>query len=226
MMTQKFNHIALPTSQEITQVNIDGKRYYDTPEGTFPSITNVLSTGPTPDWLVKWRTKPEAPYIMRMAIMRGSKFHEMVATHLNNQRLGPITDYGLLAYSLFDLAQPVFDNISNIRGIELPLYNSKWQVAGTADTICNYSDVPSIVDWKTTRKIYDDVNSNFWLQSSFYAYSFTQMYGIPIKQVVIVQVSEEGELKISKDNPKNHLQELENVIQVYKSSNGHQPGVH
>ena len=106
MMTQKFNHITLPTSQEITQVNIDGKRYYDTPEGTFPSITNVLSTGPTPDWLVKWRTKPEAPYIMRMAIMRGSKFHEMVATHLNNQRLGPITDYGLLAYSLFDLAQP------------------------------------------------------------------------------------------------------------------------
>ncbi len=49
-----FTHILHPEITKIKQVNIDGVRYYDTPDGTLISITSLLKNF-TPEGILQWR---------------------------------------------------------------------------------------------------------------------------------------------------------------------------
>jgi len=49
-----FTHLLHPEIPKIKQVNIDGVRYYDTPDGTLISITSLLKNF-TPQGILDWR---------------------------------------------------------------------------------------------------------------------------------------------------------------------------
>ena len=75
---------------EILTENINGKRFYVTPEGEkYPSITTVLS-GRNSEGLVRWRQSvgnDVANNIMRTAAKRGTAVHTLVENYLNNEEL-------------------------------------------------------------------------------------------------------------------------------------------
>ena len=49
-----FTHLPKGELSEIKQIKVDGVRHYETPDGTFISITSLLKNY-TPDGILSWR---------------------------------------------------------------------------------------------------------------------------------------------------------------------------
>jgi hypothetical protein len=131
----------------------------------------------------------------------------VVELALSNKPLGDITDYGVLPVALFDMMQPALDKIDQIRALEQPLYSAELGIAGTADTVCSYDGIPSVVDYKTSSKIREDVERHM-IQGAFYASAWTWQTKMPIDQVVIIMAAEDGRMQVFKDKPSAHLDKL------------------
>ena len=83
--------------------------------------------------------------------------------------------------------------VNNILAQECSLYTDKYKVAGRVDCIAKYNGVPSIIDFKTsTKERNDDWNESYYIQASAYAEMFEERTGIPINQIVILVVTEDG----------------------------------
>ena len=204
-----YSHAECPPLPVLTQSNIGGKRHYLTPDGAFISITSLLSSQ-VPDSIISWRESignDVADHIMRTAGRRGTRVHKLVELALSNKSLGDITDYGVLPVALFDMMQPALDKIDQIMALEQPLYSAELGIAGTADTVCSYDGVPSVVDYKTSSKIREDVERHM-IQGAFYASAWTWQTKMPIDQVVIIMAAEDGRMQVFKDKPSAHLDKL------------------
>lgn len=190
-----FEHqtVSLP---ELTTQTINKKRFYVCEDGTlYPSITTVLSKWKK-EGLVKWRQKvgdDVANYIMRTAAARGNAVHHMCEDFLNNIEINK-EDRDFLPYMLFSQLKPVLEkNITNIYSQECGLYSDKYRVAGRVDCIADWDGVPSIIDFKTSRsERNDNYNESYYMQASAYAEMFEERTGIAINQIVILVVTEDG----------------------------------
>jgi len=204
-----YSHAECPPLPVLTQTTINGKRHYVTPDGAFISITSLLSSQ-VPDSIISWRESignDVADHIMRTAGRRGTRVHKLVELALSNKPLGDITDYGVLPVALFDMMQPALDKIDQIMALEQPLYSAELGIAGTADTVCSYDGVPSVVDYKTSSKIREDVERHM-IQGAFYASAWTWQTKMPIDQIVIIMAAENGRMQVFKDKPSAHIDKL------------------
>ena len=211
-----YRHAECPPLPVLTQTTINGKRHYVTPDGAFISITSLLSSQ-VPDSIISWRESignDVADYVMRTAGRRGTRVHKLVELALSNKPLGDITDYGVLPVALFDMMQPALDKIDQIMALEQPLYSAELGIAGTADTVCSYDGVPSVVDYKTSSKIREDVERHM-IQGAFYASAWTWQTKMPIDQVVIIMVAEDGGMQVFKDKPSAHLGKLQDLVEQH-----------
>ena len=211
--TKAYSHAECPPLPVLTQTNIGGKRHYVTPDGAFISITSLLSSQ-VPDSIISWRENignDVADHIMRTAGRRGTRVHKLVELALSNKPLGDITDYGVLPVALFDMMQPALDKIDQIMALEQPLYSAELGIAGTADTVCSYDGVPSVVDYKTSSKIREDVERHM-IQGAFYASAWTWQTKMPIDQIVIIMAAENGRMQVFKDKPSAHLDKLRELV--------------
>ena len=112
---KSFDHVKLNTElPDISTQNIEGKRFYVTPEGNkYPSITTVLS-GRSKEGILKWRQSvgnDVANQIMRSAAKRGTAVHQLVEDYLNNEEL---SKQDVLPVALFSILKPELDNINNV----------------------------------------------------------------------------------------------------------------
>jgi len=184
---------------EVSTKTVNRKRFYLTPEGgIFPSITTVLSVRKR-EGLSEWRKRvgdDVANYISRTAANRGTKVHQMVEDFLNNQEVEK-DNRAFLPFCLFQQLKPHLEaNINNIYAQECGLWSDKYQVAGRVDCIAEYNGVPSIIDFKTSRsERNDDWNLDYYIQASAYAEMFEERTGTPIEQIVILVVTEDGQVQ-------------------------------
>ena len=224
LINSKFNYIGTPTGYpHIRQTSVNGKRAYQTADGTYPSITQVLSSV-VPPGILEWRKSvgdDVANYVMRVAAKRGRGVHSMLRQQLTGSPIhGMVAEYGLLESALYRLMQPAVQRIDDIRGIEIPVYSSKLCVAGMADVIADFDGIPSVVDWKTATRLYDEINKSYILQATFYAVAWEELTGEKLDQIVIVVASEQGLVQVFKDKPSDHVRELRKVIREYRKSHG------
>ena len=162
-----------------------------------------------------------ANYVMRVAAKRGRGVHSMLRQQLTGSPIhGMVAEYGLLESALYRLMQPAVQRIDDIRGIEIPVYSSKLCVAGMADVIADFDGIPSVVDWKTATRLYDEINKSYILQATFYAVAWEELTGEKLDQIVIVVASEQGLVQVFKDKPSDHVRELRKVIREYRKSHG------
>ena len=147
---KSFDHVKLNTElPDISTQNIEGKRFYVTPEGNkYPSITTVLS-GRSKEGILKWRQSvgnDVANQIMRSAAKRGTAVHQLVEDYLNNEELG---NQEVLPLAMFTLLKPELDNINNIVAQEVGLYSDRWGIAGRVDCIAEYDGKLTVIDFNT-----------------------------------------------------------------------------
>ena len=223
-----FNHVSVNLPKLETQT-INYKRFYITPEGdAYPSITTVLSIRKK-EGLVVWRKKvgeQVANYVSGKAAARGTAVHHMCEDYLNNKSINFPSEFekhvkNFLPWCLFSqLKEQVLHNITDIYAQEVGLYSTKYKVAGRADCICKYKNVPSVIDFKTsTRERSDDWNENYYIQGSAYAEMFEERTGIEINQVVILVVTEDGTVQEFIKEKRDYIDDLSKAIKEWRIQN-------
>ena len=211
-----FNHdtVELP---ELKTKNIDKKSFYLTPDGNeYPSITTVLSVR-NKEALFEWRKRvgnEVANHVSRQAMTRGTKVHHMCEDFLNNEFDINKAKKDFLPYCLFTrLAEEALCKIDMIKSQECGLYSDKYKVAGRVDCIAEYNGVLSIIDFKTsTKERSDSWNENYYIQGSAYAEMFEERTSIPVKQVVILVVTEDGTVQEFVKDKEEYLPLLEQAV--------------
>ena len=227
MSTFRFKHIETDLP-ELTTKTIDRKRYYITPEGKeYPSITTVLSNRGK-EGLFEWRNRvghEVANYISGKAAKRGTAVHHMCEEYLNNVSfIEP--DWWLdkqknfLPFCLFNqLRNGVLQRINNFHAQECGLYSDKYGVAGRVDCIAEYNRVLSIIDFKTsTSERNDEYNENYYIQTAAYAEMYEERTGIPTDQIVILVVTEDGQVQEFIKSKQEYIPLLEEAINEFNIS--------
>ena len=217
-----FEHLPPEKLPQIKQTNVDGKRHYDTPSGTFISITTLLSSQ-TPQGILEWRKsvgEDVANYVMRTAASRGSRVHDMIEAYLSNKPLGNLTtDYGVLAAGLFNLMVPILDRIDNVRVLEKGIYSKRLGIAGRTDCIAEFDGKLSTIDFKTASKQRDEINENYLIQATFYSLAWEELTGQKIDQIAIITGTEDGHASVKVDTPTKYVKRLEDIVEEYKNTN-------
>ena len=215
-----FTHLLHPEIPKIKQVNIDGIRHYETPDGTLISITSLLKNFPLQS-ILDWKKSvgdDVANERLRHGADRGSKVHQIIENCLSNK---PETDlvgnYGELAARMFSQMIPALDKIDRIRALEQGLYSTKYGIAGRVDCIAEYDKELTVIDFKTATRKWDERNQNHLVQASFYSIAWEERTGEKVNQIAILTTTEDGELDVYRDDPSNYVGRLEDMIEEYKT---------
>ena len=214
---QNFVHNHVNLDNELKEVSIDGKRFYETPGGIFPSVTTVMGWEKQ-QFFAEWRKNN--PEESRRVTSRGTKFHSLIESYLNNESL----DYENMLPNfkfLFNQLQPEIDKINNILAIETPLWSKTLGLAGRTDCIAEYDGKLSIIDFKASskEKRKSDIE-NYFLQASAYALMFQERTGIIVENYAILISCEDGLKQVFEGKPINYVKKLKQTIEKYRKIHG------
>lgn len=189
-MRKKFHHDFV-TPYSLTDEIIDGKRYYTLPDGTkLKSVTTILGERTDKSGLTEWRQRvgdAEADKIMTQAAIRGTAIHTIAERYLLNEDKY-MRDQMPFNKDTFKHIKGVLDEkVDHIMGIELPLWSKALKAAGRTDLVAHYNNIPSIIDFKTSRRLKkEEWVQNYFLQATTYSLMFEKIYGISIPQFAII----------------------------------------
>ena len=149
-----FNHLQQPNLPNLSTVSMNGKRYYITPSGKYyPSVTTVVNIL-NEKGIAEWRNKVgdyQANIISSQAANLGSRIHSIIEKYINNE--SDILDTATPQEKLmFGSVYSSLNRINNIYCQEAPLYSDLLKMAGRTDCIAEFDGIPSIIDFKTSRK--------------------------------------------------------------------------
>jgi len=172
-----------------------GRHYLDSNGKLVPSVTTVLSkTSNNKEGIDKWRQKVgdvEADRIMKQSTDIGTAVHEAIEKYLNKDYWDDFeeTNDQLMARKMTSkFINQGLEKITEIWGLEVGLILDNLY-AGTADCVGTYQDVPSLIDFKTARRIKRrEWIEDYFLQGCAYANAHNVMFNTDIKQIVILMV--------------------------------------
>ena len=172
-----------------------GRHYLDSDNKPVPSVTTVLSgTSKSKDGLVQWRNRvgdEEADRIIKQSTDIGTAVHEAIEKFLNKEDWDNFenTSDQILAKNISNkFIKDALNGITEIWGLEVGLILDNLY-AGTADCVGLYKDIPTLIDFKTAKKIKKrDWIEDYFLQGCAYANAHNVMFETDIQQIVILMV--------------------------------------
>lgn len=212
-----FKHIKTEIVRPFAKTDHDESgHYYITNEGKrYPSITTVLKLLDTKEWYGYWVTsiakkenisetdaKVRCKQIGEESIDVGNVLHEMMEHHAHNQMgvlaVDPVR-YGVdINHLATNLSDHLTSHVDNIYGTEKEIYSDDLELAGTADCIAEYDGVPSIIDYKNSRKPKSKsqcASKDYFIQLCAYAKMWEFCTGQKIEQGVILVASWDYKIK-------------------------------
>ena len=204
------------------RVEKDGIRYYVTPDGNhYPSITSVLSQQENLG-LEAWKEKvgkEEAKRISQESSRIGTAVHQLAEFYLSNYII-KLENENKKIVDTFNRLRFLLGNINNIVGNEIALYSDLLRVAGTADCIAEYNGVPSVIDFKTSRKPKkEEWIDDYYMQTFAYKLMFEEMTGLEIKQVVIlVACVDQFDVQVFKKPASDSDKYLTKLVNIMKAN--------
>jgi hypothetical protein len=190
MYIQKYDY------QPIPRVEVNGKRFYATPDGNkLPSVTTILDKTKSEESkaaLQNWRNRvgaERAQQITTEAANRGTRMHTYLEHYV---KTGEVKERGSNPFSWPShiMAQTVIDqglvNVNEFWGVEIPLYFPN-VYAGTTDGAGIHIGKEAILDYKQTnkpkrREWIDD----YFMQLCAYAEAHNEVHGTKIKKGVVL----------------------------------------
>jgi genome maintenance exonuclease 1 len=182
-------------------------RTYVTPDGNkYPSITTVLSIL-SEESIAAWKKRvgeEVAAKISTKASNRGTLVHSIIERYLLNEDTSEFLPH--IRQSLENV-RPILDGrLTKIYGLEVPLYSDHLGLAGRCDCIGLFDGVPSIVDFKTSKRVKKkEYISNYFAQMSAYAIMFEERTGMPITNTVIIMDVDDNEPLVFKEHRDNYI---------------------
>ena len=213
---KKFNHVGSEL-QDLRTENINGKRHYVTPNGSYISITTLLANL-SKDSISRWRERvgaEEANRISTKASRQGTAVHSLCERYIKNEQ-------DFLAESMphlvemFESIQPLLNRIDNVHVTEGALYSDDLQLAGRTDLIAEFDGKLAIIDYKTSRRIKTwEMCASYFMQGAFYAHAYEERTGIPINNIVIIMAVENEEPLLFRETKERWLNPLKEVQYKY-----------
>lgn len=205
-------------SLDLTSTEKDGNRFYQTPDGVFPSVTTVTGWSKR-KFFAEWRRNN--PEESKRVCSRGTRLHSLVETYILNVKIdlnGSGFDETLK--DLFLTIKPEVDRINNIRCLETPLWSKTLGLAGRVDCIAEHNRELAIIDFKgsTRPKRKEDIE-NYFMQATAYSLMWQEMTGEKIKKLKILIASEDGILQIFEEPVINYVSNLKYAIDLYRKEN-------
>ena len=172
-----------------------GRHYLDSNKKPVPSVTTVLSgTSKSTDALIQWRNRvgnEEAERIIKQSTDIGTAVHEAIENYLNGaywNNFDETNDQQLAQKISTKFINDGLKGITEIWGLEVGLLLDNLY-AGTADCVGMYENIPTLIDFKTAKKIKKrEWIEDYFLQGCAYANAHNVMFGTDIEQVVILMV--------------------------------------
>ena len=193
-----------------------GRFYKDSKLNLVPSVTTVLSnTSNKADGIVDWRLRvgdEEANRIIKQSTDIGTSVHLAIENYLNNKNwddFGSSYEEKISQKITKRFISDGLTKITEIWGLEVGLILDNL-FAGTADCVGTYSGIPSLIDFKTAKKIKKrEWIEDYFLQGCAYANAHNVMFNSNIKQIVILMVDRDLIFKefIIQENEFKHLTE-------------------
>ena len=225
MILKNYDRKLLSELPELVRTNIGGKRHYQTPNGSYPSITTVLSIRDK-EGILEWRKRvgnEEANRITKRAVTRGTHFHSLLEQYFLNE-IDDLDTFCATAlaknpavwYLFLEAVQVLETKINNIYCIEDYLYSDEYKVAGAVDMIAEYDGVVSVIDYKTSNSDKkEEWIENYFIQGTAYAKMFTERTGIPCSQLVIFIVPDSGTPQIFTKSVDDYTPQLITAIEDF-----------
>lgn len=167
----------------IHKYNSKGKLIEPWEDGYY-SVTTILAIKHNP-WLWHWKMKlgkEESDRIGNEAAEKGTRVHKRLEQILKGKEF-KTTPKELKPYiDAFYNWMEEYDPIDIIP--EKFVFSKKYGYAGTADMICIIRGEIWLIDFKTSKAIYDE----YGLQVRAYGYAFTEMLGIKKVRTAILQL--------------------------------------
>lgn len=200
------------------EVYTDKGRFYTTPDGTFPSVTTILSNYGDNSWLQEWRDRVgerEADKISRQARVRGTAVHTIAEKYIRGEdyRKGQMPN-NIISFN--SIKGFIDENLGLVAGLEIPLWSKRLKVAGRSDCIGKWKGIWSVIDFKTSRreKNRDDIHGYF-LQESAYAQMFEELTGKKVPQLVTLMMVDDGQSQMFVEKTDDWAEEfvkLRNIV--------------
>lgn len=221
-MTKTFQHQKISLGYEDLEAEtLSTGRTYSDPEGNrYPSITTVLSLL-SRDSIAAWRARvgeEEANRVSYRASTRGTAVHDIVERYLNNEEIDT-SSYTLDVIQSWKNLQPILDErVGTIFSQECPLYSRYLGIAGRVDCIAEFDGVPSIIDFKTSRKPKKkEWVTNYFIQESAYAIMWEERTGMPITNLVTIMDVDNDQPIVFKEHRDNWDGKLIETIELFKA---------
>jgi len=217
-MKKEFKHETVDLGYDDLVANTQSTgRTYTTPDGRkYPSITTVLSIL-SEESIAKWRARvgdEEANKIGQRAAGRGTLVHSIVERYLLNEDTTEFLPH--IRQSLENLRPILDERLGTIYGLEVPLYSSHLGLAGRVDCVAEFDGVPSIVDFKTSKRVKKkEWITNYFAQMAGYAVMWEERTGIPITNTVVIMDVDDNEPLVFKEHRDNHIQFLIDTKKEY-----------
>ena len=206
--------------QKLPRRNVNGKRLYETPDGSFyPSVTTITGQM-TKKAITEWRARvgeKEANRVSKAASSRGTSIHKLCEQYVLNE----MDDVKVMPSNkeMFDaMSNHLRDHVDNIHGVESFLYSDFLRTAGQVDCIAEYDNVLSVIDFKTSKKKKPEAwIQNYFVQAAAYSFMFEERTNIQIPQLVImIGVDGEDEPQVFTKNTKERNQYLLKFLDLRK----------
>lgn len=164
-----------------------------------PSVSTIIHAEPKP-WLDKWREKWGNLAVRKLEVANaiGTEFHRCVEQYLGTGTFtvtAPKTDAGREMPSCIPRVTGMMASFVNwavnvdgdIHETELRVISRQHTYSGTLDAVGTFNGKPMLYDWKTSARIYSDMD----LQLVAYAQAYEEQRGPKVAQGIIVLVSKE-----------------------------------
>lgn len=213
---------------ELTRIEINGKRHYrlDGTDKVFPSVTTVLKGASDTRSLDAWRARvgaKEADRVSGQARNRGTSLHAIVEKFLLND---PQYARGFMPTDLFLLKQikPILEeNVTEIYGLEFPLYSEKLNTAGTTDCLARWKRRKAVLDFKTSRREKkEEWIQDYFLQETVYAEMANELFDLGIEDIVTIILVDHSSPQIFEKKVADYR---ERVIDVFAPNSREESGL-
>lgn len=213
MATNKKDKLRKVSKAHIRYKLADGK--------VVPGATTITGLLNKPQ-LVRWANKlglegiDSSKYTDEAAAV-GTLAHEMVQAHLQ----GETVDTNMFSPLQVELAENALISFyewlarHEVEPImcEVPMVSEKYKFGGTVDCYCKLDGVPTLLDFKTGKAIYDE----YFVQVSAYKELLVER-GYPVERVQILRIGRdetEGFEERAITDTRKYFQIFENLLNVY-----------
>ena len=187
----------------------DGRRYITAAGNAYPSVTAITSLV-NEGAIQEWRNRvgeEKANAISLKASTRGTQVHSIIEKYINNEDTSDFLPH--IKQSLENLKPLIDKHVTKVFGTEVALYSDHLQVAGTCDAIVEWDGIPTIVDWKTSRRPKKKANiGNYFMQLAAYAVMWEERTGMACNATRIVMDVDDFHPVMYKETRDAHIEEF------------------